>query len=93
MMKDTDLLIFDDIGAENLNPWARDHVLGSIMNYRMNRKPTFFTSNYSLKELEGHLSFTSKDGEESHKGQRLMDRIAPFVDVVPVGGTNKRGKA
>lgn len=93
MMKDTDLLIFDDIGAENLNPWARDHVLGSIMNYRMNRKPTFFTSNYSLKELEEHLSFTSKDGEESHKGQRLMDRIAPFVDVVPVGGTNKRGKA
>lgn len=92
MMKETDLLIFDDIGAENLNPWARDHVLGAILNYRMNRKPTFYTSNYSLNELEKHLSFTSKDGEESHKGRRLMDRIAPFVDVVTVGGSNKRGK-
>ncbi|MNW58040.1 Primosomal protein DnaI [compost metagenome] len=92
MMKETDLLIFDDIGAENLNPWARDHVLGAILNYRMNRKPTFYTSNYSLNRLENHLSFTSKVGEESHKGQRLMDRIAPFVDVVVIGGTNKRGK-
>ncbi|WP_334078068.1 primosomal protein DnaI [Paenibacillus sanfengchensis] len=92
VMKQADLLIFDDIGAENLNPWVRDHVMGSILNYRMNRKPTFYTSNYSLNVLEKHLSFTSKDGEELHKGQRLMDRIAPFVDVVTVRGTNKRGR-
>ncbi|WMT40233.1 primosomal protein DnaI [Paenibacillus sp. D2_2] len=92
VMKQADLLIFDDIGAENLNPWVRDHVMGSILNYRMNRKPTFYTSNYSLDALEQHLSFTSKDGEERHKGQRLMDRIAPFVDVVTVTGSNKRGK-
>lgn len=92
MMKQADLLIFDDIGAENLNPWVRDHVMGSILNYRMNRKPTFYTSNYSLNMLEKHLSFTSKDGEELHKGQRLMDRIAPFVEVVSVNGTNKRGR-
>lgn len=90
-MKEADLLVFDDIGAENLNPWVRDHVMGSILNYRMNRRPTFFTSNYDLKALEKHLSFTSKDGEEVHKGQRLMDRIAPFVDVVTVNGHNQRG--
>lgn len=92
IMKEADLLIFDDIGAENLNPWVRDHVLASILNYRMNRKPTFYTSNYSLDGLEKHLSFTSKDGEEIYKGQRLMDRIAPFVDVVPVRGSNQRRK-
>lgn len=91
-MKNCDLLIFDDIGAENLNPWARDHVLGAILNYRMNRKPTFYTSNYPLDGLEKHLSFTSKDGEEQYKGQRLMNRIAPFVDVVPLYGENQRGK-
>ncbi|MEK4850134.1 primosomal protein DnaI [Paenibacillus sp. FSL H7-0756] len=92
-MKNCDLLIFDDIGAENLNPWARDHVLGAILNYRMNRKPTFYTSNYPLDGLEKHLSITSKDGEEVYKGQRLMDRIAPFVDVIPLHGENQRGKA
>lgn len=92
IMKQADLLIFDDIGAENLNPWVRDHVMGSILNFRMNRKPTFYTSNYSLSGLEKHLGFTSKDGEEIHKGQRLMDRIAPFVEVVQVRGVNKRGR-
>lgn len=92
LLKTTDLLVFDDIGAEQLNPWARDHVLGTILNYRMNRKPTFFTSNHPLAALEKHFSFTNKDGEEEHKGRRLMERIAPFVDVVAVNGENKRGK-
>ena len=90
IMKNCDLLIFDDIGAENLNPWVRDHILGSILNYRMNRKPTFYTSNYHLDGLLKHLSFTNKDGEEGYKGQRLMDRIAPFVDVVHIAGENQR---
>ncbi len=91
MLKHTDLLIFDDIGAENLNPWVRDHVMGAILNYRMNRKPTFYTSNYDLDSLEKHFSFTSKDGEEEYKGQRIMDRVRPFVEVIVVEGTNKRG--
>jgi primosomal protein DnaI len=92
LLKETDLLVFDDIGAENLNPWFRDHVIGAILNTRMNRKPTFFTSNYELNSLEKHFSFTSKDGDEVFKGQRIMDRITPFVDVVIVKGSNKRGK-
>ncbi|TVX98758.1 ATP-binding protein [Cohnella terricola] len=91
LMKDADLLVFDDIGAENLTPWVRDHVLGAILNHRMNRKPTFYTSNHDLDDLEKHFSFTHKEGEEMHKGQRLMDRVRPFVDVVHVRGRNHRG--
>ncbi|ASS66664.1 MULTISPECIES: primosomal protein DnaI [unclassified Paenibacillus] len=91
LMKEADILIFDDIGAENLSPWVRDHVMGSILNYRMERKPTFYTSNHALDDLEQHFSFTSKDGEEYHKGRRIMDRIRPFVEVIMVKGTNKRG--
>ncbi len=91
LLKETDLLVFDDLGAENLNPWVRDHVMGTILNYRMNRKPTFFTSNYGLDGLEKHMRFTSKDGDEELKGQRIMERIRPFVDVIHVGGSNKRG--
>jgi primosomal protein DnaI len=91
LLKEADLLVFDDIGAENLSPWVRDHVLGAILNHRMNRKPTFYTSNHDFDDLEKHFSFTHKDGEEMHKGQRLMDRIRPFVDVVHVRGRNHRG--
>lgn len=92
LLKETDLLIFDDIGAENLSPWARDHIMGTILNYRMNRKPTLYTSNYDLNALEKHFSFTNRDGAEKHKGKRIMDRIRPFVEVVYVNGENKRGK-
>ncbi len=91
ILKQTDLLIFDDIGAENLNPWARDHIMGAILNYRMNRKPTFYTSNYDLDGLEKHFSFTNKDGDEEYKGLRIMDRIRPFVEVILINGENKRG--
>jgi primosomal protein DnaI len=91
MMKQTDILIFDDIGAENMNPWLRDHVMGSILNYRMNRKPTFYTSNFDLDRLELHFSFTNKEGEEEDKGKRIMERIRTFVDEVKVSGANKRG--
>lgn len=91
LLKDTDLLVFDDIGAENMNPWLRDHVLGTILNYRMNRKPTFFTSNHELNDLERHFSFTNREGEEEFKGRRIMDRIRHFVELVEVQGFNKRG--
>ncbi|MFC5469569.1 primosomal protein DnaI [Cohnella suwonensis] len=91
LMKEADLLVFDDIGAENLTPWVRDHVLGAILNHRMNRKPTFYTSNHDFEDLEKHFSFTHKEGEELHKGQRLMDRVRHFVDVVHVRGRNHRG--
>ena len=72
-----------------MNPWVRDHILGAILNYRMNRKPTFYTSNYSLSMLEKHLAFTNKEGEDVHKGQRLMDRIAPFVQVLQIKGAEQ----
>jgi primosomal protein DnaI len=90
LLKQTDILVFDDIGAEMMSAWARDHILASVLNYRMDRKPTFYTSNYTLNELEDHFSFTARDGEDRGRGQRLMERIRPFVDIVKVEGKNKR---
>ncbi len=92
LLKETDLLVFDDIGAEHLNAWTRDHVLGTILNYRMNRRPTFYTSNHDLDGLQRHLSFTTREGEDEYRGQRIMDRIRPFVEVIEVAGRNQRGK-
>ena len=42
-----DLLLLDDIGAENITSWSRDEILGPILQYRMdNNLPTFFTSKF-----------------------------------------------
>ena len=51
MVKEANLLLLDDIGAEKLSDWARDEVLGVILQYRMEEHlPTFFTSNLSLNQ-------------------------------------------
>lgn len=90
-LKNCDVLVFDDIGAENMSPWVRDHILGSILNYRMQKKPTLYTSNFNLTSLQKHLAYTGKEGIEENKAIRIMERIAPYVDVVAVKGANHRG--
>ena len=59
LLKKTDILLIDDIGAETVTPWSRDEILGTILQYRMDSKlPTLFTSNLTIEELEGHLANT-----------------------------------
>lgn len=49
-VKNTPVLMLDDIGAEDLTPWVRDEVLGPILNHRMmNNMPTFSVQILTLK--------------------------------------------
>lgn len=90
-IKRVPLLLLDDIGAEYLTPWARDEILGTILQYRMDEKlPTFFTSNLSLKQLEEHFSNTSS-GKEEIKGRRIIERIKDLTnDFELVGESNRK---
>ena len=70
-----DVLLIDDIGAENNSPWSRDEVLGTILQYRMDSDlTTFFTSNFTISELETELSETNK-GTDLIKARRIIERI------------------
>ena len=91
IIKTTPLLLLDDIGAEYLTPWARDEILGTILQYRMDEKlPTFFTSNLNLTELEEHFSNTS-NGKEEVKGRRMIERIKDLTnDFELVGESNRK---
>lgn len=74
-IKKVPLLLIDDIGAENLTAWARDEILGSILQFRMQEGlSTFFTSNLSSEELEAHFSMTTNRIEKV-KAKRIMERI------------------
>lgn len=74
-IKNTPLLFIDDIGAENVTPWGRDEILSTILQYRMDNKLcTFFSSNFTISDLEKHLS-TTKDGVEMVTGRRIIERI------------------
>lgn len=85
-----DLLLLDDIGAENISSWSRDEILGPILQYRMDEKlPTFFTSNLSLDELEVHLS-ESKDKIDKLKAKRIIERIKFLTDNITLISENRR---
>lgn len=91
LLQEVPVLILDDIGAENLTPWIRDEVLGVILNQRVNNNlPTLFTSNYSLDELEEHLSISNGNRIENTKARRIMERIRHFVEVCLIEGDNRR---
>ena len=88
-----DVLLIDDIGAENNTPWARDEVLGSLLQSRMdNKKTTFFTSNFSLDELEQHLSETSSSIDKI-KARRIIERIKELCMTISLIGESKRNRS
>ncbi|MFC0522371.1 primosomal protein DnaI [Pontibacillus salicampi] len=90
--KTTPVLMIDDIGAESMSSWFRDEVLGSILQYRMmERLPVFFTSNYSLKDLEKHLMTNTRGEVEELKAGRIIERIKAVSKPVEVIGQNRRG--
>lgn len=89
-IKRVPLLLIDDIGAENSTPWARDEILGPILQYRMeSHLTTFFTSNLSLDELETHLSMT-KGKVDLLKAKRIIERVNKLTEALEMNAENLR---
>ena len=85
-----DILLIDDIGAENNTSWSRDDVLGTILQHRMdNNLTTFFTSNFTIDELENVLSETNK-GSDIVKARRIIERIKYLCVEEKLISKNKR---
>lgn len=79
-IKNVELLLIDDIGAEDVTPWSRDEILGTILQYRMQEyKTTFFTSNFTIEELESHFAST-KNSVDSVKSRRIIERIKQLTE-------------
>lgn len=90
-LKNAEILMLDDIGAESVSSWSRDEVLGPILQYRMNEHlPTFFSSNFDLEELFDHLTYSQRGEEEKIKAGRIIERIKYLAEPVLVDGKNKR---
>ncbi|MDZ5712432.1 primosomal protein DnaI [Jeotgalibacillus haloalkalitolerans] len=90
-VKKSSILMLDDIGAESLSSWARDEVLGTILQYRMAEGlPTFFSSNFDYNGLEHHLTYSQRGEEEPIKAARIMERIKFLSIPVEMKGKNKR---
>lgn len=89
-VKVAQVLILDDIGAEQSSPWMRDEILQVILQHRMQENlPTFFTSNFNFADLERHFA-TSKNGDETWQARRVMERIKFLAEEVRLEGENRR---
>lgn len=90
LIKNVELLLIDDIGAETMTEWSRDEVLGTILQYRMQEGlTTFFTSNLTIKDLEEHFS-TSTRGIDKVKAKRIIERIKQLTTEMTLVSENKR---
>ena len=89
-VKMAQILVVDDIGGEVNSNWARDNVLQVMLQYRMdNQLPTFFTSNYSQKDLEKRLAQT-RDGVDSWAAKRVLERVKFLAKEIHLQGVNRR---
>ena len=89
-VKQAEVLVLDDIGAEQFSSWIRDDVLQVILQHRMiEEQPTFFTSNYSFADLEAKLS-NGRQGDETWQAKRVMERIRFLAKEVHLKGVNRR---
>lgn len=90
-IKNTPILVLDDIGAEMNSAWFRDEVLMVIIQHRMLQElPTFFTSNFTIDQLEAHFAHSNKGDQELLKAKRLIERIRFLAKEYFVDGQNHR---
>lgn len=91
-IKQSEILMLDDIGADSMSAWIRDEVLGVILQYRMQEQlPTFFSSNFNMTQLEeDYLRISNKGDDEPLKAKRIMERIKYLSKEVPMIGINRR---
>lgn len=91
VIKKAPVLMLDDIGAETMSSWARDEILGPILQFRMMENlPTFFTSNFDITGLGHHLTYSQRGEEEQLKAARILERIRYLAAPVRVEGQNRR---
>jgi len=82
-LKQVEVLMFDDIGGENMTPWFRDEVLLPVLQYRLSAQlTTFFSSNLPLTKLISSLSNDRNNQIDHVKAHRIVKRITGLTNIV-----------
>lgn len=90
-IKLAEIVMFDDLGAEQSTQWIRDEILQVILQYRMQENlPTFFTSNFNFEELEQHFAKGKHGNDETWEARRVMERIRYLAEETRLEGVNRR---
>jgi primosomal protein DnaI len=82
ILKQTAVLILDDLGGEFHSSWFRDEILMPLIQYRLSASlPVYVSSNYALTELADVLA-TGHDEVNRVKALRLIKRLRDLMTLV-----------
>lgn len=92
IVKDVDLLVMDDMGAERLTDWVIEQLFDLINARSMRKKQTIVTSNYSPSELVARMAVRDRAGkiEDDLPGHRIVSRLSEMCQKVGMKGKDYR---
>jgi len=77
-MLDVDILVLDDIGAENMSDFVREELYLLVDKRVLERKPILATMNFSPDEMGTWL------------GERIKSRLSGASQIIEIGGVDQR---
>jgi DNA replication protein DnaC len=81
-LRDCDLLVLDDIGAEKVTDWVLEVLFRIIDGRYRQKKPTLLTTNFSPQELLKRFMPNNPNSEQEITAKRIHDRIIEISTIV-----------
>lgn len=83
-VKNTDVLVLDNLGEEKQSEWVRDDVISTILDFRnKNNSLTFITSCYTLDELEKMYNVSKTNNEMGKiKSNKFIEKIKTLCPTI-----------
>jgi DNA replication protein DnaC len=85
LLKDAELIILDDLGAERSSPWVMEKLFLIINARYIEQLPTVITSNIPLEGLE-----IDESGKPVRSWERITSRIMEMCYLIPMDGEDYR---
>jgi DNA replication protein DnaC len=87
---ETDVLVLDELGAQNPSSWVRDTV-GYVLNYRYNEnKVTILTTNYVDRSEKENTKAGITDTLSERIGDRMRSRLFEMCKTIRMDGKDFR---
>lgn len=82
LLKNSDLLVLDDLGSAFMNRWFRDQVFGPIIQYRLSvGLPILVSSNLTILQLSNYMIDNNVDNDK-FAAVRIITRINELTTTV-----------
>lgn len=90
VITECELLILDDLGAENATDWVMERLFLLINSRYMHNLQTVVTSNYNPPQLTRRMSMVRGGEPDPVRGKRIVSRLGEMCAYAEVGGDDHR---